>query len=128
MSSGNVAADQLRLSVERIERLELEKQALADDLKDVYAELKSNGYCTKTVRKVVALRKLEADARQEADAMLATYREALGMANGFTPLENAIRDLDRLSDEGGLKTTLKFPDGAEIQFGKGAAVFAGTAA
>ena len=90
MSSGIVAADQLRLFVERIERLECEKQGIADDIKDVYAELKSNGYCAKTVRKVVALRKLEADARLEADAMLATYREALGMANGFTPIEAAI--------------------------------------
>ena len=54
MSEGNVAADQLRLFIERIERLEEEKKGIADDVKDVYAEAKSNGYDTKTMRKIVA--------------------------------------------------------------------------
>ena len=80
MSEGNVAADQLRLFIERIERLEEEKKGIADDVKDVYAEAKANGYDTKTMRKVVALRKLETHARQEADALLETYRNALGLA------------------------------------------------
>ena len=80
MSEGNVAADQLRLFIERIERLEEEKKGIADDVKDVYAEAKSNGYDTKTMRKVVALRRLEAHVRQEADALLETYRNALGLA------------------------------------------------
>ena len=80
MSDGNVAADQLRLFIERIERLEEEKKGIADDVKDVYAEAKSNGYDTKTMRKIVALRRLESHVRQEADALLETYRNALGLA------------------------------------------------
>ena len=80
MSEGNVAADQLRLFIERIERLEEEKKGIADDVKDVYAEAKANGYDTKTMRKIVALRKMETHVRQEADALLETYRAALGLA------------------------------------------------
>ena len=80
MAEGNVAADQLRLFIERIERLEEEKKAMVDDIRDVYAEAKANGYDTKTMRKVVALRKLETHVRQEADALLETYRTALGLA------------------------------------------------
>ena len=80
MSEGNVAADQLRLFIERIERLEEEKRGMADDIRDVYAEAKSSGYDAKTMRKVVALRKMESHVRQEADALLETYRSALGLA------------------------------------------------
>jgi uncharacterized protein (UPF0335 family) len=80
MADGNVAADQLRLFIERVERLEEEKKGIADDIKDVYAEAKANGYDTKTMRKVVALRRLETHVRQEADALLETYRNALGLA------------------------------------------------
>ncbi len=80
MSEGNVAAEQLRLFIERIERLEEEKKGIADDVKDVYAEAKSNGYDTKTMRKVIALRRMESHVRQEADALLETYRNALGLA------------------------------------------------
>jgi len=79
MSEPNVAAEQLRLFIERIERLEEEKKGIADDVKDVYAEAKSNGYDTKTMRKIVALRRMESHARQEADALLETYRNALGL-------------------------------------------------
>ena len=79
MSEGNVAADQLRLFIERIERLEEEKKGIADDVKDVYAEAKANGYDTKTMRMVVALRRMETHVRQEADALLETYRSALGL-------------------------------------------------
>ncbi len=80
MSEDNVAADQLRLFIERIERLEEEKKGIADDVKDVYAEAKSTGYDAKTMRKIVALRRLESHVRQEADALLETYRNALGLA------------------------------------------------
>jgi uncharacterized protein (UPF0335 family) len=80
MSEDNVAAEQLRLFIERIERLEEEKKGIADDIKDVYAESKSNGYDTKTMRKIVALRRMESHVRQEADALLETYRNALGLA------------------------------------------------
>ena len=80
MAEGNVAAEQLRLFIERIERLEEEKKSMADDVRDVYSEAKSNGYDTKTMRKIVALRRLESHVRQEADALLDTYRNALGLA------------------------------------------------
>jgi uncharacterized protein (UPF0335 family) len=79
MAEGTVAADQLRLFIERIERLEEEKKGITDDIKDVYAESKSNGYDTKTMRAIVRLRKMETHARQEADALLETYRSALGL-------------------------------------------------
>lgn len=77
--SDTVAADQLRLFIERIERLEEEKKGIADDVKDVYLEAKANGYDTKTMRAIVRLRRMEKNARQEADALLETYRQALGL-------------------------------------------------
>ena len=79
MAEGSIAADELRLLIERIERLEEEKKAIADDVKDVYAEAKSRGYDTKTIRQIVRLRKMEAHVRQEADALLETYKAALGL-------------------------------------------------
>lgn len=80
MAEGTVAADQLRLFIERIERLEEEKKGISDDIGDVYSEMKANGYDTKTVRAIVRLRKMETHVRQEADALLETYRQALGLA------------------------------------------------
>ncbi|MDF1506312.1 DUF2312 domain-containing protein [Roseisolibacter sp. H3M3-2] len=77
--SDNVAADQLRLFIERIERLEEEKKGTSDDIKDVYLEAKANGYDTKTMRAIVRLRRLEKNARDEADALMETYRTALGL-------------------------------------------------
>jgi len=74
-----VARAQLRSIVERIERLEEEKKALADDIKEIYAEAKANGYDVKTLRKVVALRKKNQHERQEEEALLETYLSALGM-------------------------------------------------
>jgi uncharacterized protein (UPF0335 family) len=76
---GTVVADELRLLVERVERLEEEKKAIADDVKDVYAEAKARGYDTKAVRTIVRLRKMETHVRQEAEAILDTYMAALGM-------------------------------------------------
>jgi len=78
--SDNVAADQLRLFIERIERLEEEKKGMADDIRDVYSEAKSQGFDSKTMRAIVRLRKMEKDARDEQDALLETYRAALGLA------------------------------------------------
>jgi len=75
----NVAADQLRLFLERVERLESEKSGISEDIKAVYQEAKSQGYDTKTMRALVKLRKMEAHARQEADALLDTYRAAVGL-------------------------------------------------
>ena len=80
MAEGSVAADELRLLVERIERLEEEKKGIADDVRDVYAEAKARGYDTKTMRMIVRLRKMETHQRQEMDALLETYRAALGLA------------------------------------------------
>jgi uncharacterized protein (UPF0335 family) len=74
-----VARDQLRSIVERVERLEEEKKVIADDIKEVYAEAKANGFDTKTLRTVVRLRKQEAAERQEQEAMLDLYLHALGM-------------------------------------------------
>jgi len=70
---------QLKSVVERIERLEEEKKALAGDIKDVYAEAKANGFDTKALRKVIQLRKQDASQRTEEEAILATYMAALGM-------------------------------------------------
>lgn len=77
---GTVAADELRLLIERIERLEEEKKAIADDVKDVYGEAKARGYDTKTMRAIKRLRAMEANKRQEEEALLDTYKAALGMA------------------------------------------------
>jgi uncharacterized protein (UPF0335 family) len=79
MAEGAVAADQLRLFIERIERLEEEKRGIGDDVKDVYAEAKSNGYDPKIMRMVVRLRRMESHTRQEQDAVLETYRNAIGL-------------------------------------------------
>ena len=73
------AKDQLKAIIERIERLEEEKKTISDDIRDVYAEAKSQGFDSKTMRAIVRLRKLEKNARQEADALLETYRVALGI-------------------------------------------------
>lgn len=75
----SVAADELRLLIERVERLEEEKKAIADDVKDVYGEAKARGYDTKTMRKVVAQRKLEKQVREEQQALFEAYMAALGL-------------------------------------------------
>ena len=74
-----IQADKLRLFIERIERLEEEKKGISDDIKDVYSEVKCEGYDSKIVKQIVRLRKMEKDARDEADALLETYRAALGL-------------------------------------------------
>jgi len=74
------AKDQLKAFIERIERLEEEKKALADDIRDVYAEAKGNGFDVKALRTIVRLRKMETTERQEQQAILDTYMHALGMA------------------------------------------------
>lgn len=73
------AKDHLKAFVERIERLEEEKKALTDDVRDVYAEAKANGFDTKALRAVVQLRKQDTDERREHEAILETYMHALGM-------------------------------------------------
>lgn len=77
---GGVAGKRLKSFIERIERLEEEKAALADDIKDVYAEAKSTGFDTKTIRRIIKLRKMEVEKRREEDELLDLYMAALGMA------------------------------------------------
>ena len=77
--SDTVAAEQLRLFIERIERLEEEKKGMSDDIRDVYNEAKSQGYDTKTMRSIIRLRRMEKHARDEAEALLDTYKAALGL-------------------------------------------------
>lgn len=76
----NVAKDMIRSVVERVERLELDKQAISDDIKDVYAEAKGNGLDVKALRTIVRMRKQDADERAEQEAILETYLHAMGMA------------------------------------------------
>ncbi|WP_226019743.1 DUF2312 domain-containing protein [Novosphingobium sp. FKTRR1] len=79
-SARNAQADeQLRLLIERIERLEEEKKGLSDDIKDVYSEAKATGYDAPTMRRIVRLRKMKPDDRREMEAVLETYKTALGI-------------------------------------------------
>lgn len=80
--------ERLRLLIERIERLEEEKAGITDDIRDVYAEAKAVGYDAKIMRQVVRLRKMDADDRAEMEAILETYKRALGML-ADTPLGQA---------------------------------------
>jgi uncharacterized protein (UPF0335 family) len=73
------AKEQLRSVVERIEKLEEEKKAISDDIRDVYTEAKGNGYDPKVLREVVRLRKQDADERHEHESILDLYKDALGM-------------------------------------------------
>ncbi len=77
---GGITGAHLRSYIERIERLEEEKKALADDIRDVFAEAKGNGFDVKIMRQVLKLRKLEPADRQEQEILLETYLAALGMA------------------------------------------------
>ena len=76
-NNGGIAGDHLRSFIERIERLEEEKKAIAEDLKEVYAEAKSVGFDTKIIRTVVKIRKMEAHEREEQEALLDVYLHAL---------------------------------------------------
>ena len=78
-SATAVAADQLRAIIERVERLEEDKKAISDDIKDIYAEAKGNGYDVKALRTIVRLRRQDADERAEQEAILDAYKVALGM-------------------------------------------------
>jgi uncharacterized protein (UPF0335 family) len=73
-----IAGDQLKSIVERIERLEEEKKTIADDIKEVYAEAKGNGFDVKVLRKVIAIRKRDANERAEEEAILDLYLQAVG--------------------------------------------------
>ena len=75
----SIAKDQLKSIIERIERLEEDKKAISEDIKDVYSEAKGNGFDVKALRRIVSLRKQDPDKRAEQDAILDTYMHALGM-------------------------------------------------
>lgn len=74
-----VGGQRLKAFIERIERLEEEKSALMEDIKEIYSEAKGTGFDAKTIRKVVALRKMDAEKRREADDLLDIYRNAIGL-------------------------------------------------
>lgn len=74
-----VAAEELRLLIERIERLEEEKKGISDDIREVYSEAKSRGYDPKIMRQIIKLRAMESHERQEFEAVLETYASALGL-------------------------------------------------
>ena len=76
---GGIASEHLRSYIDRIERLEEEKAGLAADIRDIYAEAKGNGFDSKTMRRIVSLRKLDQSDRNEQDALLDLYRRALDM-------------------------------------------------
>ncbi len=80
--ANGIAGDHLRAFIERIERLEEEKRAIADDIKSVYGESKSMGFSPKIIRKVIALRRKDEAERREEEAILDTYLHALGMIDG----------------------------------------------
>jgi len=80
VAESGVAADELRQFIERVERLEEEKAGISSDIKDVYAELKGRGFDAKAVRQIVRIRKLDNSERQEQEAILELYMQALGMS------------------------------------------------
>ena len=93
MSTDAVAQDQLRAIVERIERMEEEKRAVTDDIKEIYAEAKGNGFDTKVLRQLIKIRKQDQAERMEQETLLELYMTALGMSTA--PRE------DELFEDGG---------------------------
>ncbi len=88
MSDHGIARDQLRAFIERIERLEEEKKAIGDDIKEVYAEAKGSGFDTKVMRQIVRIRKQDRNERAEQEAILDLYMHALGMVEAPAPEYN----------------------------------------
>ncbi|MDG2285093.1 MAG: DUF2312 domain-containing protein [Alphaproteobacteria bacterium] len=76
---GGIAGDQLRSYIERIERLEEEKAAMAADIREIYSESKGNGFDVKIMRQIIRLRKLDREDRQEQEELLQLYQHAIGM-------------------------------------------------
>lgn len=79
VSTDSVAQDQIRAFIERIERMEEEKKAIADDIKEIYAEAKGNGFDTKVLRAIIRIRRKDHAERMEQEALLELYMTALGM-------------------------------------------------
>ena len=80
VDTDSVAQDQIRAFIERIERMEEEKKAISDDIKEIYAEAKGNGFDTKVLRQIIRIRKQDHQERMEQEALLELYMAALGMA------------------------------------------------
>jgi uncharacterized protein (UPF0335 family) len=80
ITGDNVAADELRQFIERIERMEEEKAAISADIKEIFAEAKGRGYDTKVLRQIVRIRKQDANERAEQEAILDLYMQAIGMS------------------------------------------------
>ena len=89
VKTGGVESTKLKSYIERIERLEEEKQGLAGDVRDVFSEAKSNGFDVKTMRQVLKLRKMKSSDRTEQEYMLDLYKRALGMDSSFDDNEEA---------------------------------------
>ncbi len=85
--AGGVAGERLKSFIERIERLEEEKKALADDIRDVYSQAKADGFEVKVMRQIVKIRKMDKDDLDEQEALLETYMNALGMRGGRAAAE-----------------------------------------
>ena len=83
MSDATNYDERLRLLIERVERLEEEKKAISEDIRDVYAEAKAVGYDAKILRQIIKIRAMNADDRREHYALLGTYANALGLDLGF---------------------------------------------
>lgn len=79
MDVGGVAGARLKSFIERVERLEEEKSAIADDIKYIYAEAKATGFDTNTIRKIISQRKIDSEKRRESEEMLDLYKSAIGM-------------------------------------------------
>jgi uncharacterized protein (UPF0335 family) len=79
MPATRLAKEQLKAIIERIERCEEEKKTISDDIRDIYAEAKGNGYDVKALRTIIRMRKQDANERQEQETILETYMHALGM-------------------------------------------------
>ena len=80
---GGFSGEQLRQYIERVERLEQEKQDIADNIRDAFAEAKSNGFDVKIMRQIIKLRKMDTSDRDEQEAILDLYKHALGMIPEF---------------------------------------------
>ena len=78
-ASGGISSERLRSFIKRIEKLEEDKAAVGEDLKEVYGEAKGTGFDVKIIRKIVSIRKLEVEKRREQDELLELYKAALGM-------------------------------------------------
>jgi uncharacterized protein (UPF0335 family) len=86
---GGIAGDRLKSLIERIERLEEEKKALQEDIKEVYAEAKGTGFDIKIMRQIIKIRKMDKDDLDEQETLLDVYKRALGMVPDFSEPANA---------------------------------------